>query len=125
AGQRVPSFALALSAASGGSSRYSTLRIVRKGIVQDNEKTPTVNTGIPESVTGTDVGATIDNPFLFDRERVATAASRAARQFSGAVLSARGDATNLGSGFGAEDVGGLIKIKGRHYRVREVSYSSG
>jgi len=124
-GELATSFSLALSADSGGSSRYSTLRIVGNGIFHDNEKTLIVNTGIPESVTGTDVGATIDNPFLFDRERVATAASRAARQFSGAVLSARGDATNLGSGFGAEDVGGLIKIKGRPYRVREVSYSPG
>src|SRR5699024_11337312 len=88
-GELGTSFSLALSADSGGSSRYSTLRIVGNGIFHDNEKTLTVNTGIPESATGTDVGATVDNPFLCDRERVAAAASRAARQFSGAVLSAR------------------------------------
>ena len=124
-GEEATSFSLALSSDAGGSSRYSTLRIVGDGVLHENEKTLVVDTGIPEEVTGTEVGASIDNPFLFDRERVAKAASLAARQFSGAVLRATGDATNLGSGFGLGDIGGRIKINGRPYRVREVTYNPG
>src|SRR5690625_1196303 len=122
-GEPATSFSLALSSDTGGSSRYSTLRIVGDGVLHENEKTLTVNTGIPESITGTEVGATIDNPFLFNRERVAIAASRAAREYSGAVLTTRGDATDLGEGFSTEDTGGRIVVNKRPYRVREVSYT--
>lgn len=124
-GEEATSFSLALSADSGGSSQYSTLRIVGDGVLHDHENIFSVNTGIPESITGTEVGATINSPFLFDRERVAVAASRAAREFSGAVLTARGDATNLGGGFGTDDIGGRITLNKRPFRVREVSYNPG
>src|SRR5690625_4662576 len=124
-GEEATSFSLALSSDAGGSSRYSTLRIVGDGVLHENEKTLVVDTGIPEEVTGTEVGASIDNPFLFDRERVAKAASLAARQFSGAVLRATGDATNLGSGWGAGEIGGGLKTNGRPDRVREVTCNRG
>lgn len=124
-GEEATSFSLALSSDSGGSSRYSTLRILGEGVLHENEKILSVPTGVPESATGTEVGATIDNPFLIDRERVATAAARAAREFSGAVLTAQGNATNLGEGFSTEDTGGRITINRRPYRVREVTYTAG
>src|SRR5699024_9871649 len=54
-GELATSFSLALSADSGGSSRYSTLRVVGEGIFYDNEKTVTVTRVITESACCTDV----------------------------------------------------------------------
>lgn len=122
-GDTATSFSLALAADSGGSSRYSTLRIVGSGVLHDHDKELVVNTGIPESVTGTEIGATIDNPFLFNRERVGRAAALAVREYSGAVLSAQGAATNLGSGFTVDDVGARITVGQRPFRVRSVGYA--
>lgn len=121
-GDPATNFSLALSSSTGGGT-YSTLRIVGAGILHENDKEFVVATGIPESVTGTDVGATIDNPFLFDRERVGRAASLAAASFAGAVQTASGTASYLGSGFGVDDVGGRITLSGRPFRIRDVNYT--
>lgn len=121
-GELATSFSLALSADTGGGSRYSTLRLTGEGVLHDYEPFQ-VATGVPEAVTGTEVGVTIDNPFLYDRDRVGAAASRAVREFSGAVLTAQGQATNLGVGFGEGDTGARVRIEGRPFRVRDTNYT--
>lgn len=124
-GNEATSFSLALASDSGSGSRYSTLRIVGDGVIHDREGVLSVNTGVPKEVTGTEVGATVDNPFLFDRERVAKAASRVASQFSGALLTAQITATDIGEGFGVTDTGARAVLDGRPYRTRELSYTPG
>jgi len=124
-GNKATSFSLALSSDSGGSSRYSTLRIVGDGVLHDHENKLQVATGIPEELTGTDVGATIDNPFLFDRERVAKAAARAVKEFSGAVLTAQITATEVSKDVGIGSEGDRIDIDGRPFRIRETNYTPG
>lgn len=124
-GDPATSFALALSADSGGSSRYSTLRISGQGVIHDTEKTLRVATGIPPAETGTEVGTQIDNPFLFDRDRVGKAASRAVQDYSGALLKAEGEATSLTGGFGVGDAGTRVVVSGRPFRIRGISYTPG
>lgn len=76
-------FSLALGSDTTG-NRYSTLRIVGTGVRFDKVK-KRVRTGIPESKTGTDVGVTIDNPFISTHEDFCRAGTRAARRFAGPV----------------------------------------
>src|SRR5690625_6262597 len=117
-GNKATSFSLALSSDSGGSSRYSTLRIVGDGVLHDHENKLQVATGIPEELTGTDGGATIDNPLLFDRERVAKAAGRAVKELSGAVLTAQITATEVSKVVGIGSEGDRIDIDGRRSEER-------
>src|SRR5690625_7530459 len=88
-GNKATSFSLALSSDSGGSSQYSGLRIVGDGVLHDHENKLQVATGVPEELTGTDVGARVAHPFLFDRTRAAKPAARAVHDLSWAVLTAQ------------------------------------
>jgi len=74
-------FSLALAADTTG-SRYSTLRIVGTGVAYTREK-KTFRTGVPDALTATDVGETIDNPFLTTLNELYRAGVRAAARYSG------------------------------------------
>lgn len=124
AGRASTSFSLALGSDVTG-SRYSTLRIVGTGVAFDKQ-IHRMRTGIPASQTGTEVGVTIDNPFLSTVEQRCRAGVRAARMYAGAVPSLTGSVTTLlgGSGEG-QQFGNLPGSRihdrrtGRWYRIRD------
>ena len=74
-------FSLALASDASG-NRYSTLRIVGSGVTFNKQKVR-VRTGVPASQAATDVGVTIDNPFLSTADDVYRTGVRAARAFAG------------------------------------------
>lgn len=76
-------FSLALASDTTG-NRYSTLRIVGTGVAFDKQK-KYVRTGVPASRTGTEVGVTIDNPFISTVDDLYRAGTRAAKNFAGVV----------------------------------------
>lgn len=117
------SFSLALAADTNSGSRYSTLRIVGTG-VRYHKEILNVATGIDPDLTGTEVGVTVDNPFLFDRERVGRAASLASAAYAGATLTASLSLSWVGEGFRTTDVGARFQLDGRMYRMRSLNYSA-
>lgn len=84
-------YGIALSS-SASTGRYSTLRIVGSGVAFDKEVIR-VPTGISEQETSTEVGVTIDNPFLSTRDQVYTAGVRAAGSYNGSGLRVTGTVT--------------------------------
>lgn len=86
-------FSLALGSDFTG-NRYSTLRIVGTGVRYTKEK-KRVRTGVPDAKTGTDVGVTIDNPFISTHEDFCRAGTRAARRFAGPVPTISGTVTGI------------------------------
>lgn len=103
-GELATNFSLAL-ASDATSNRYSTLRIRGKGVKFEKEAIR-INTGIDESRTATDIGVTIDNPFLTDLDRVYRVGTAAASQYAGAVPSVTGDVVVFGTA--GEDVAGNV-----------------
>lgn len=65
-------------------SRYSTLRILGTGVAYNKVK-KRIRTGVPASRTATEVGVTIDNPFISTVNDLYRAGTRAAKRFSGQV----------------------------------------
>jgi hypothetical protein len=65
-------------------NRYSTLRVLGSGVAFDKQK-KTVRTGVPSTKTATEVGVTIDNPFISTTNDLYRAGTRAAKNYSGAV----------------------------------------
>lgn len=84
-GTTATNFSVALGSDTTG-NRYSTLRIVGTGVAFDKQK-KTVRTGVPASKTATEVGVTIDNPFISTTNDLYRAGTRAAKLYSGAVPS--------------------------------------
>lgn len=82
-GELASNFSVALGSDSSG-NRYSTLRIVGSGVAFNKVK-KRVRTGVPASKTGTEVGVTIDNPFISTADDLYRAGTRAAKTFSGPV----------------------------------------
>lgn len=74
--------------------RYSTLRIIGTGVGFDKEIIR-VPTGIGSSETGTEVGVTIDNPFLSSRDEVMSAASWATKEFNGSLMKISGTVVSV------------------------------
>lgn len=87
-GGELQSYSIAM-AASGGSNRYSSLRLVGSGVrfMREVLRFPT---GVPAERAQTEVGVTIDNPFLSTLNEVYTAGTRAAREYSGRKLTLSG-----------------------------------
>lgn len=88
AGVEATNFSVALGSDVTG-NRYSTLRIVGSGVAFDKQK-KRVRTGVPASKTSTEVGVTIDNPFISSTNDLYRAGTRAAKMYSGAVPSLTG-----------------------------------
>lgn len=92
-GEPISSYALALGSDFTG-NRYSTLRITGTGVAY-NKELLRIRTGIPDSMTGTDIGITIDNPFISTMADAYTAGIRAARWHAGERMVLRGQVTSI------------------------------
>lgn len=88
AGELATNFNIALGSDTTG-NRYSTLRIVGTGVAFDKQKI-SVPTMVPASKTATEVGVTVDNPFIRTLDDAYRAGVRAARQYSGDIPSLSG-----------------------------------
>lgn len=82
-GEYASTFSVALGSDTTG-NRYSTFRIVGTGVAFDKEKV-TVYTGVSPSLTATEVGVTIDNPFISTQQEAYRVGYRAIPAFSGPV----------------------------------------
>lgn len=90
-GTAATNFSVALGSDTTG-NRYSTLRIVGTGVSFNKEKY-TFRTGITASQTATEVGVTIDNPFISSVDDVYRSGTRAAKEFTGTSMSLSGSVT--------------------------------
>lgn len=88
-GTAAQNFSVALGSDTTG-NRYSTLRIVGTGVAYTKVK-KRIRTGVPASKTSTDVGVTIDNPFISTVNDLYRAGTRAAKQYAGAAMTLSGN----------------------------------
>lgn len=93
AGAAAQNFSVALGSDTTG-NRYSTLRIVGSGVAYTKVK-KRIRTGVPASKTSTEVGVTIDNPFISTTDDLYRAGTRAAKKYAGAVMSLSGSVISL------------------------------
>lgn len=92
-GETSKSFSIALASDTSG-SRYSTLRILGTGVAFD-KKVIRIPTGVSPTRTGTDVGETIDNPFVSTLNDAYTAGVRAAKRLAGYSPSVSGTVVSM------------------------------
>lgn len=90
-GEAAQNFSLALGSDTTG-NRYSTLRIVGTGVAYEKQKVK-IRTGVPASKTATEVGITIDNPFISTTNQLYSAGTRAAKKYAGPTFSLSGSVT--------------------------------
>lgn len=100
-------FQIAMTAGSG--SYYNSLHITGTGTVSSKE-TLKFLTGEPVGNTGSEVGITVDNPFITNRGQAYTAAFHASRQYTGPIIELSGSAyslndTGVGEDFVAASIG--------------------
>lgn len=93
AGALARNFSVALGSDVTG-NRYSTLRIVGSGVAFSKTK-KRIRTGVPASKTATEVGVTIDNPFISTANDLYRAGTRAARNYTGRALSWTGSVLSV------------------------------
>lgn len=91
AGVEATNFSVALGSDTTG-NRYSTLRIVGSGVAFNKVK-KRIRTGVPASKTATEIGVTIDNPFISTVNDLYRAGTRAAREYAGVKMSLSGVVT--------------------------------
>lgn len=122
-GEPFSNFQLALGADTSG-SRYSTLRIVGTGVQYDREVLR-IPTGVAESETGTEVGATIDNPFLRTRSMSYSAGVLAATKFQGfdPALTITSQSLFEGNDILMTEPHTYFKESTRIFRTRNVNYT--
>lgn len=121
-GEDMRTFALAMAADSSG-SRYSSIRILGSG-VSFNRRTIKFPTGVSPQDTGTEVGATIDNPFLSTMGQVVQAGTLAAMKQSGFdPQMSTSMPLPLGEEWHSGVVGSLIPRDSLDYRTRTVTYT--
>lgn len=94
-GTEIKSFSIALSD-DAGSARYSTLRILGTGVSYD-KKVKRFPTGVSSSQASSEVGITIDNPFLSTIEDVNRAGIRAIRKYNGSEYTLSGSVVSVNS----------------------------
>ena len=92
-GEAISTYSLALGSDFTG-NRYSTLRIVGSGVAFRKELIR-VRTCVKDHLTGTDVGITIDNPFLNTANEAWSAGIKAARWFAGEKMILNGTVTSV------------------------------
>lgn len=92
-GEAISTYSIALGADFTG-NRYSTLRLVGTGVAFTKE-IMRVRTCVPDQLTGTDVGITIDNPFLSTINEARKAGVRAARWYAGERMELNGTTTAI------------------------------
>lgn len=82
------SFSVALASDTSG-NQYSTLRLIGTGVSFNKQKIR-ISTGVPASKTGTEIGVTIDSPFISSINDAYRVGTRAARRYTGAVMGQSG-----------------------------------
>jgi hypothetical protein len=87
-GNAATNFSIALASDATG-NRYSTLRILGTGVAFNKVK-KRIRTGVPATKTGTEIGVTIDNPFISNKNDLYRTGTRAAKQYAGQVPSLSG-----------------------------------
>lgn len=92
-GEFISTYSMALGADYTG-NRYSTLRLVGSGVAFKKELI-TAPTCVPDNLTGTEIGITIDNPFLSTANEAWTAGIRAARWFAGEKMVLDGEVSSV------------------------------
>lgn len=92
-GTIIANYSVALGSDTAG-NRYSTLRIVGSGVTFDKQQV-TVRTCIDDNLTGTDVGITIDNPFLSTLDQAYSAGVKSARLYAGHQMLVNGQLTTI------------------------------
>lgn len=92
-GEAVSTFSLALGSDFTG-NRYSTLRIVGSG-VSFNKQSVNVRTCVDPKLTGTEIGVTIDNPFLSTWDEAYSAGVKAAKLYAGERMVLSGNVTSI------------------------------
>lgn len=92
-GEEYTNFSMSLSSPVTG-NRFSTLRIVGSGVAF-NKQVKRIRTGVPATMTSTDVGVTIDNPCVSTADDVARVGLRAAREYSGMAMRLSGSVISI------------------------------
>lgn len=92
-GEEIGVYGIALSSEES-TGRYSTLRILGSGVAFDKQKIR-IPTGVSAAETATDVGVTIDNPFLSSLSEVYRAGAWAARSYAGLTQTINGSVTAI------------------------------
>lgn len=87
-GEEIGVYGIALSS-DNSTGRYSTLRILGSGVAFDKQVVR-VPTGITPQESATEVGVTIDNPFLSTLDDAYRAGLRAVRGYNGSAMSING-----------------------------------
>lgn len=129
AGRASASFSLALGSDVTG-SRYSTLRIVGTG-VKFNKTVHVIRTCVPANSTGTEIGTTIDNPFISTVNQRWNVGVRAARLFAAPAPSLSGSMVRISDTGNVQQFGNVQGARvwdedtKRWYRVREGTLSPG
>ncbi|ALJ19576.1 hypothetical protein [Microbacterium sp. No. 7] len=127
-GEEATNFSLALASAAT-TNRYSTLRIVGTGVAWE-KRIHNFYTGVSPQETATEVGVTIDNPFLRTLEHTYRAGIRAAVQFAGTQPTLSVEAVDVRAGssgtFGTIAGGRLWdRRSARYYRIERASITRG
>ena len=129
-GGTASSFSLALASDTSG-NRYSTLRIKGAGVAFKKELI-SFSTGITASQTGTEVGVTVDNPFVSTFEEATRIGLRLANFYGGSVPTLTANLTRiysqtLGSPtFGNVNGSRIYDDRSRRwYRIREATTDKG
>lgn len=92
-GEEIGVYGIALSS-DDSTGRYSTLRIVGSGVAFEKESVR-IPTGVTPAETATEVGVTIDNPFLSTKDEVYRAGLRAVREYNGSAMSVSGSVVSV------------------------------
>lgn len=87
-GEEIGVYGIALSS-DNSTGRYSTLRIIGSGVAFDKQVVR-VPTGITPQESATEVGVTIDNPFLSTLDDAYRAGLRAVRDYNGSAMNISG-----------------------------------
>lgn len=90
-GKPISTFSIALGSLQT-ENRYSTLRIRGTGVAY-RKSSVTLPTGLTPRDTSTEIGVTIDNPFITSAQAMYAAGTRAARQFKGDSWTLNGEVT--------------------------------
>lgn len=92
-GEYISTYSVALGSSLTG-NRYSTLRLIGTGVAFDKQKS-TIRTCIKPHLTGTEIGVTIDNPFISTINEAFKAGVRAARWYAGERMTLNGNVTSI------------------------------
>lgn len=93
---------------------YPALRVTGTAVTS-NQRTVRVPTGVDEAITQTEVGVTIDNPFIQTLDQAYTVGTRVAKRYTGIVLTLDGSSEYI------DPVGNGVLHEDTKYRIRSAS----